>query len=430
MMRYKPYSKYKLSGVEWLGKVPKGWAVKRLKHCVALQRKKKMPDSESNYLRLENIESWTGKLTSTEPHANDGDAISFEPHDVLFGKLRPYLAKAWLSDRAGVCSSELLVLRPLELDPKFLALWALNRDFVSEIDSSTFGTKMPRAEWNFIGNMPTLVPNITDQRAIAAFLDRETGRIDALVAKKERLIELLKEKRQALITRAVTKGLDPNAKMKDSGVEWLGQVPEGWEVTPFTKMVTEKSDYRGRTPEKIDDGVLLITARNIRMGFIDYECSQEYISDASYVETMKRGFPKNGDILFTSEAPLGNVALVDREDVALAQRVIRFRMNPERIASTYALFAMMSAYFQDQLKRLATGSTAEGIKASKLFSLRLLVPSLAAQRAITTHLDHETTKLDALAEKTTQAIEKLKEYRAALISAAVTGKIDLREAAT
>ena len=236
----------------------------------------------------------------------------------------------------------------------------------------------------------------TSNDAIADFLDRETAKIDTLVAKKRTLIERLKEKRTALISRTVTRGLppdaaraaglDPHPKLKPSGIDWLGDVPEHWNVLPFTKYVAEKSDYRGRTPEKTQDGVFLVTARNVRMGFIDYESSQEYVAEDEYDEIMRRGLPKKGDILFTTEAPLGNVALVDREDVALAQRIIRFRMDSEHFHSSFALYAMMSDHFQLQLQGLSTGSTAEGLKASKLPMLRLIAPPVEEQPTIAAFL--------------------------------------------
>lgn len=209
-------------------------------------------------------------------------------------------------------------------------------------------------------------------------------------------------------------------KYKASGVEWLGDVPEHWDLLPFTKYVAEKSDYRGKTPEKQPNGVFLVTARNVRMGFIDYESSQEFVAEEDYDEIMRRGLPKKGDILFTTEAPLGNMAIVDREDVALAQRIIRFRMNRARFDSQFTLFAMMSDYFQLQLQSLSTGSTAEGLKASKLPILRLIAPPHSEQQAIAEFLDRETGRIDRLVAKKRELIERLKEKRTALISRTVT----------
>ena len=164
------------------------------------------------------------------------------------------------------------------------------------------------------------------------------------------------------------------------------------------------------------------------MGYIDYETSQEYVAEDDYEEIMRRGLPKVGDILFTTEAPLGNVALVDNENVAFAQRIIRFRMCRHRFTRVFTLYAMMSNHFQNQLKSLSTGSTAEGLKASKLTILKIVCPSLEEQTAIAAYLDRETGEIDRLTEKVETAIARLQEYRTALITAAVTGKIDLRGA--
>ena len=197
----------------------------------------------------------------------------------------------------------------------------------------------------------------------------------------------------------------------------------------MTKYLSEISDYRGKTPEKTDEGVFLVTARNVRMGYIDYAASQEYVAAEDYGDIMRRGFPKIDDILFTTEAPLGNVALVDREDIALAQRIIRFRMRKENFFSRFVLYAMLSDYFQVQLKILSTGSTAEGLKASKLSMLRLIAPPLEEQSAVAAFLDFQNGRFDVLIQKAEGAISRFTEYRQSLITAAVTGKIDVRRIA-
>jgi type I restriction enzyme S subunit len=264
------------------------------------------------------------------------------------------------------------------------------------------------------------------QSAIVTFLQRETAKIDALIEEQRRLIELLKEKRQAVISHAVTKGLNPDAPMKDSGVEWLGKVPVEWEVVGLTKYLSSIVDYRGRTPTKVDDGVFLVTAKNIRSGRIDYEASQEYIAIAEYEDVMRRGVPQIGDVLFTTEAPLGQAALVDRTDVALAQRIIKFRATPDRLAAEFLLFWILGSHCQFNLEQLATGSTAQGIKGSKVVQVRLCLPPLSQQKEIASFLDVHLARLDVLLMESDNAIRFLQERRSALISAAVTGKIDVR----
>lgn len=341
-----------------------------------------------------------------------------------------------------VCGYHLAIIRPRQdaLLGTFLLramqACAVNQQFqIAAAGVTRYG--LPKSS---IGDAWLPLPPLHEQRDIADFLDSETEKLKTLVAKKQMLIERLTEKRTALISHTVTRGLppaaaraagvDPNPKLKASGIDWLGQIPEHWQVLPFTKYVTDRSDYRGKTPEKTQDGVFLVTAKNVRMGYIDYESSQEYVAENEYDEIMRRGLPKKGDILFTTEAPLGNVALIDREDIALAQRIIRFRMNPRYFDATFTLHGMMSDHFQVQLQSLSTGSTAEGLKGSKLPILRIVAPPLKEQTIIGEFLDRETAKIDEMVAKVEIAIERLQEYRIALITAAVTGKIDVRGQST
>ena len=155
----------------------------------------------------------------------------------------------------------------------------LNAPYIRWLDSLTYGAKMPRVSPDQVGNSHTPLPPESEQPAIADFLDRETAKIDALVARKERLIELLQEKRTALITGAVTRGLDPNVPMKDSGVDWLGEIPVHWEVYRLRRVVSKFVDYRGKTPEKSPFGARLVTAKNVKNQSIDFSLSEEFIPE-------------------------------------------------------------------------------------------------------------------------------------------------------
>lgn len=152
-------------------------------------------------------------------------------------------------------------------------------------------------------------------------------------------------------------------EMKDSGVEWIGKIPKDWEIVPLTKQLDSIVDYRGKTPEKTEEGTFLVTAKNIKDGKICYELSKEYVREADYEEIMHRGIPQIGDILFTTEAPLGQVANVDRTDIALAQRIIKFRAL-STVNNYYLKYWMLNEGFQQFLHSLSTGSTATGIKSS------------------------------------------------------------------
>jgi type I restriction enzyme S subunit len=419
------YANYKVSGVEYMGEVPAHWEVKRLKHNLRLLTEKS--DRRDHPVALENIEAWTGRFISTETEF-EGEGVAFAAGDILFGKLRPYLAKVFRAESSGEAVGDFHVMRPRpEIDSRFAQYQILNREFIAIVNGSTFGSKMPRASWEFVGGMKVTTPPAAEQAVIAAFLDEETGKIDELVAEQRRLMELLKEKRQAVIAHAVTRGLDPAALLKCSGIEWLGDVPAHWDVVGMTKYLSSLVDYRGRTPTKVAEGIFLLTARNIRAGRVDYATSEEFIAESEYRDVMRRGKPEIGDVLFTTEAPLGQVANMDRTDVALAQRVIKLRGKADVLDNYFLKYWLMGSFAQAEMEQLATGSTALGIKGSKVVQLRLCLPPIGEQREIVTFLDNELARIDTLTTEAQRAIDLLQERRTALISAAVIGQIDLRQ---
>nr|WP_298251203.1 restriction endonuclease subunit S [uncultured Halomonas sp.] len=423
-MSFPKYPEYKDSGVEWLGEVPAHWDVRRLKFV--LSQITDRATERVNPVALENIEGWSGRYVEGESDYSGG-GIAFQKGDILFGKLRPYLAKVYLPINHGEAVGDFHVMRPCrKLSERYAFHQLLQPQFISVVDGATHGAKMPRVGWEVMGNMPFVTPPLHEQAHIATFLDYETARIDALVEEQQRLIELLKEKRQAVISHAVTKGLDPDVPMKDSGVEWLGEVPAHWEVGGLTKFIGPIVDYRGRTPEKVDDGVFLVTAKNIRDGRIDYEVSREYADPDSAKSLLERGKPEIGDLLFTMEAPLGQVALIDRTDIALAQRIVKFKGVEGVMMNSYLMYWLMSTGCQARMETLATGSTALGIKASKLGMIECPAPPVTEQEEIVSHIERESAKHDVLLAEAQANIDLLQKRRSALISAAVTGKIDVR----
>ena len=428
--KWKRYPAYKDSGVEWLGAVPEGWDVKRLKYCATrINEKVDGRESDLPYTGLEHIESWTGRLApSEEISTSEGQYSRYESGDVLFGKLRPYLAKAFRAKEHGICTGELLVLRPKDVSQDYLFSYVLARDFISIVDSSTYGAKMPRASWDFIGDLPVLLPSEAEQRAIAVFLDRETGRIDALLAKKERQIKLLQEKRAALISHAVTKGLDPDAPMKDSGVEWLGEVPEEWRVKRLKYLASESLKYGANESAELDDPDL---PRYIRITDIAEDGLLRVGTFKSLPEDVARPYLlKSGDILFARSGATVGKSFIYHESwgrACYAGYLIRLRVNSRVAAPAFlSYFASSSAYW-DWTSSIFIQATIQNISAEKYANLSVAIPPLPEQHAIATFLDRETGCIDVLITKVHESISKLREYRIALISAAVTGKIDVRE---
>ena len=211
-MSFPTYAHYKDSGVEWLGEVPAHWVVQPMKRQFRLLTEK--TNRRVHPIALENIESWTGRFIATETEF-EGDGVAFEADDILFGKLRPYLAKALVARAVGEAVGDFLVMRPTtEVDSNFVLYQILNRVFVSIVDGSTFGSKMPRCSWDFVGSVKVAFPPKNEQTEIAEFLGHETAKLDALITEQRTLIDLLKEKRQAVISHAVTKGLDPRVPIR------------------------------------------------------------------------------------------------------------------------------------------------------------------------------------------------------------------------
>lgn len=210
------------------------------------------------------------------------------------------------------------------------------------------------------------------------------------------------------------------AKYKDSGIEWLGIIPVEWNVGGFTKYISSIVDYRGKTPTKVDEGVFLVTAKNIKNGKIDYSLSQEYVKTKEYNEIMRRGLPNVGDVVFTTEAPLGEVANIDRTDIALAQRIIKFQGKVNELDNYYLKYWMMSSMFQQNLQSYGTGSTATGIKSSKLSQLIALLPSFKEQQQIASFLEQKTSEIDLLIADKERLIILLEEKRQTIITEVVT----------
>lgn len=213
--------------------------------------------------------------------------------------------------------------------------------------------------------------------------------------------------------------MKPYEKYKDSGVEWIGDIPNHWDIAGFKRYIDKIVDYRGKTPLKVEEGIFLVTTRNIKNGKIDYSLSQEYVNEDDYKNIMSRGIPQVGDVLFTMEAPLGEVANVVDTNIALAQRIIKLTANENKLNNYYLKYWIQSSVFQQNLYTHATGSTALGIKSSKLHQLKIILPSLEEQICIVEYLDQKISHIDNILNKKEELIKMLNISREKLISETV-----------
>jgi len=441
-MSFPKYDRYKNSGVEWLGEVPEHWEVGHVKRLAT-----KITDGSHISPETEN---GVYAFISTKDVRND--SLDFDnclrtsvenyeylvrtgckpiAGDVLFSKDgtigRTVVIK---EDRDFVVASSLIIISPDQniLSSVFLNYLCQSSTIASQVECFVKGAGLPRLSIQNLLRIIGVFPPLPEQRSIATFLDRETTKIDELIAEQRQLIDLLKEKRQAVISHAVTKGLNSDAPMKDSAIEWLGEVPEHWEITQLKHVVAIPiTDGPHETPEFLDEGVSFVSAEAISSGMINFSKIRGFISEEVNKRYSQKYSPKLHDIyLIKSGATTGTTAIVEsRTDFNIWSPLAAIRCS--EIANPYfVLNFMRSKNFQEAITLNWSFGTQQNIGMRVIENLAHTLPPLPEQRSIAAFLDRETAKFDELIAEAHHAIALLQERRTALISAAVTGKIDVR----
>ncbi|MCC5840000.1 MAG: restriction endonuclease subunit S [Opitutales bacterium] len=438
----KPYPKYKPSGVEWLGDVPEHWEVKRLKYSVSINDEAlpetTPPDAELEYVDIGSVNATDG-ITATETilfeNAPSRARRKVQHGDTIVSTVRTYLraiTPVINPPQNLIVSTGFAVVRPRNVQPAFLGYALREASFVESVVSRSTGVSYPAVNASDVGRIEIPLPKPeAEQTAIAIYLERETGRIDELVGKKRELIERLKEKRNALISRTVTRGLPAdlppetlaqleqiageklslNPFLKPSGTEWLGEVPDHWEVWKHAHLFASSMGQTILKEEVTDSGLIPVLSATE-----EYEVFG-YLDSASVILNP-------GDLVVPARGnSIGHVKLV-RERSTTTQTTIYSKHLTNKVDPSFAFYFLLghrktlfhfdrTAIPQLTVKQVSTNP--------------FLLPPLPEQRAIAAYLDEETSRLDALVAKVESAIERLQEYRSALITAAVTGKVDVRE---
>ncbi|AKZ61704.1 type I restriction-modification methylase S subunit [Herbaspirillum hiltneri N3] len=450
MSHYKSYPEYKYSGVEWLGQVPEHWEVSPMKWAIARNDGGVWgddPSGESDTLVLRSTEQTVdGNWRIEEPayralSAADKEFALLKAGDLLVTKSSGsalHIGKTTLVtpeiEEMQCCYSNFMqrIRTTDDIRPK-LAWYLMNNGLVREQFDYLSNTTTGLANLNgtMIGSVHIAIPPDEEQKAILAALDRETARIDALVEKKTRFIELLCEKRQALITHAVTKGLDPNVKMKDSGVEWLGEVPEHWTVRRLKFIarvqtgVAKGKDVSGKETVEVQ----YLRVANVQDGYLDLD---EIATIQIDKEDLERYLLQPGDVLMNEGGDfdkLGRGHIWSGELSPCIHQNHVFAVRPHGVSSAWLnAFTSSTAaqfYFMGKSKQ---STNLASISSSNLMELSVTVPPDEEQRRVLAQMKLGVEKLDKLIGRTERSVELLKERRSALITAAVTGQIDLREA--
>ena len=399
----KRYETYKDSGIQWWEEIPTHWDLKKAKHIFSLVTEN-VSDSSLPKIALENIESWTGKYIETDSDFM-GEGVEFKKDDILFGKLRPYLAKVYKAEFAGQAVGDIYVFRGNEeQNPEYLKYLLLSYPFISVVDGSTYGAKMPRANWDFISHLVLPCPPKTEQVTIAAYLDHKVSQIDATIAEKEQMLEDLKAYRSAIISEAVTKGLDKNVEMKDSGIDKFPMIRSNWNTSKLKYIASIRSGSALPINNIKKDALYEVYGGNGCMGRAD-----EYNTESPAI------------IIGRVDALCGNVHLIKTKKWVTDNALI---LNIKRDVTYEYLYYYLTAY---DLNTLNSSNAQPLITGTKVLDVVTPMPSLNEQIMIANYLDDKTSMIDETIDQITVQIVELKSYKSSLITEAVTGKIDLRD---
>ena len=403
------YDKYKDSGIAWIGEIPEHWEVKRVKNiCSQTNIKENSKGNPLPYIGLENIESGSGKYVDTTSEV-DGIANRFCKNNVLFGKLRPYLSKVYLAKSDGICSTEFIVYDTKENDCRFIHKLLLSQAFIEVVNSSTYGAKMPRANSDFINNIYVQIPPLSEQQSIATYLDQKCSEIDELITLQEEMITKLQSYKQSVITEAVTKGLDKNVPLKDSGIEWIGEIPEHWEVKRL-KNVCSQINIKENSKE---NSLPYIGLENIESG------SGRYIDTTSEVEGMANRFCKN-NVLFGKLRPyLSKVYLAEKDGICSTEFIV-YDTKSNNCRFIHKL--LLSQAFIEVVNSSTYGAKMPRANSDFINNIYVQIPPLSEQQSIADYLDQKCSEIDELISIKQQKVEKLKDYKKSLIFECVTGK--------
>ncbi|MDA8503854.1 restriction endonuclease subunit S [Citrobacter sp. Awk 2] len=437
MAKYKAYSEYKDSGVEWLGEIPAHW--KTVSIARLFSRNKRTGYAEKELLSVYRDYGVIPKSSRDDNNNKPSEDLSpyqlVEPDDLVMNKMKAWQGSIAISEYEGIVSPAYFVYQPNKIffeqaHPRYVHYLLRNPIYITQYLSRSKGIRIN--QWDLdpdeFRNIELLLPSKSEQHKIFSFLDHETIRIDKLIEKQQQLIELLKEKRQAVISHAVTKGLNPDVPMKDSGVEWLGKIPQDWVICAIKNIVSIPiTDGPHETPVFLDEGIPFISAEAISSGKIDFSKQRAFISHKDNIRFSKKYSPRINDIyMVKSGATTGVTAIVETDtEFNIWSPLAVIRCN----ASTHPYFTLnflRSKNFQTAIELNWSFGTQQNIGMGVIGNIHITRPPLEEAIKIASYLHLKCIKFEELISAATTQISLMQERRTALISAAVTGKIDVR----
>lgn len=405
------------SGIEWIGAIPTTWHTQKMKYISNFIQNKYSSDyGLLPYIGLENIASWSGSFISTNSQYDREQSLICEPEDILFGKLRPYLAKVYMNDRLCCCSNEFAVIRVNGQNKRYMWYQLLSHGFIFEIDRSTYGTKMPRANAEFIRNVFVALPSEIEQQKIANYLDKMCAEIDAVLEKTRASIEEYKKLKQAVITQAVTKGIRGDRPMKDSGSVWFEEIPCNWVMKRIKYLFHIKKDIAGKEGYT----VLSITQRGIQPKDLSKNEGQIAANYSQYQLLAPGDFAMNHMDLLTGWVDISKYSGVTSPDY----RVFVLD-DTEKNDSSYYLYLMQMCYFNRIFYGLGQGVSGMGrwrLQADKFLNFPVVVPPVDEQKEIASYLNEKCSGIEVMIAKKQQYLTEIENYKKSLIYEYVTGK--------
>lgn len=438
-MSFPRYPRYKDSGVEWLGEVPEHWSLSRTKNLFTLM--KRPPLDEDDIVTAFR----DGEVTLRSKRRVDGFTNSIHEHgyqrvlsgDLVIHAMDAFAGAIGVSDSTGKSTPVYSVCQPRSpfVNVIYFARLLRHMALSGYINSLSKGIRERSTEfrWSEAANVLVAFPPVAEQDVIVSFLDGETTKIDTLIAEQRRLIDLLKEKRQTIISHAVTKGLNPDVPMKPSGIAWLGDVPAHWVITTVRRTIKRieqgwSPECENRPAEPNEWGVLKAGCVN-RGVFVE----QENKALPESLEPIRQYEVRRGDVLMSraSGSPdlVGSTALVesDRTRLMLSDKIFRIHLNPA-VDKAFFVALFNSRIMRAQIENAISGAEglANNLPQSAMKAFFCAIPPIVEQKSVSNYLEVESTRFNSLIAEAERAIELLQERRTALISAAVTGKIDVR----
>ena len=437
-----PYSSYKESGVKWIGEIPSSWSNSKLKYISHLFTGDSLNEDQKSFYESDNsdeIPYVSSKDIDVNFHTvnyDNGLRIPPENNPLKIGPKGCFLLcveggssgrKMCFLDR-DVCFVNKLCCFHSEQNTKFQYYFVQSSNFQSKFRLSLTGI-IGGVSISTLKNFEIPLPPLQEQRQISNYLDHKTQKINSLTEKTQQKIVLLKEQRISLINHVVTKGLNPDVEMKDSGVEWIGKIPSEWNSVSLRPLVTKVgsgSTPRGGSENYPDQGITFLRSQNVHFDGLRLD-NVVFISPETHNQMSGSSVQRDDLLLNITGGSIGRCCVVDSDLEMNVNQHVSIIRTTLKLTPDFLNYVLSSDIGQEQVIYNQTGGNREGLTSDNIKNFNIGLPSIEEQQQIIDHLDQETTKIDSTIEKETQRIDLLKEYRQSLISEVVTGKVDVRD---